>query len=133
MTQNADMTPRELLESYGKLLDKLFGLAQETAICRKRARNGEDNFAYWRRKAELLELEARRLNRLINLRRQQLNQMLQKLPNENHRQVLELRYISLMGYRDISKAMYTSLRQLYRYHTRGIQCLDSLINTDSIL
>ena len=133
MTQNADMTPRELLESYGMLLDKSFCLARETAICLKRAQENKVNASYWRSKEALLVAEASRLNRLINQRRQQLNRLIQKLPNERERQVLVLRYISLMGYRDISKAMRFSLRQLYRYHTCAIQKLESLINTDSIL
>ena len=125
MTQNADMTPRELLESYGMLLDKSFCLARDTVICLKRAQETRVNESYWRNKAALLSVESVNLNSLIDLRQQQIDQMILNLSNKNERQVLELRYISLMGYRDISKAMRFSLRQIYRLHRRGIERLGS--------
>ena len=130
MTQNVDMTPRELLENYGTLLDKSFCLARETTICLRRAQENKANAAYWRDKAALLSVESGRLNSLIEQRRQQLNQMILSLPNDRESVVLELRYISLMGYRDISKAMRFSLRHVYRLHNRGIEVLDALAEKD---
>ena len=124
--QNDGMTLRELLESYGMMLDKTFCLARETAIYLRRAQENKANASYWRDKAALLSAESWRLNSLIDQRRQQLDQMIQTLGNERERQVLELRYFSLMGYRDISKTMRFSIRQIYRLRRRGIERLDAL-------
>ena len=126
MTQHAEMSPRELLESYGMMLDKSFCLARETDIYLRRAQENKANASYWRDKAALLSAESGRLNSLIDQRRQQLDQMIQTLGNERERQVLEMRYFSLMDYRDISKTMRFSIRQIYRLRRRGIERLDAL-------
>ena len=120
------MTLRELLESYGMLLDKSHCLARETAVCLRRAQENKANASHWRGKAELLVSESGRLNSLIEQRREQLIQMILSLPDDRESIVLELRYISLMGYRDISKAMRFSLRHVYRLHKRGVERLDAL-------
>ena len=133
MTQNTGITPRGLLESYRWLQDKASHLARETALCRKQARGSTVNAVFWQRREARLAVESGHLSRLINLRRQQLNDLLFLLPNEEQRQVLALRYISLMSYPDISKAIQFSLRHVYRLHNQGIEQLDALANTDSIL
>ena len=51
--QNDGMTLRELLESYGMLLDKSHCLARETAVCLRRAQENKANASHWRGKAEL--------------------------------------------------------------------------------
>jgi DNA-directed RNA polymerase specialized sigma24 family protein len=121
------LNARDLLESYGDLLDKSALLARETAMCKRHMQQDAANAAHWQRKATRNLAERKRLQTQIGRRQKQLNYLLAHLPDEAQRQVLTLRYISLMSYAQISDALHFSERHIYRLHLRGVRALDALL------
>ena len=121
------MTAREILESYGEMLQKSALMARETAACRRHAVRDKANAAHWEGKTTRLIKERRSLDTRINRRLKQLDALLARLPDQAAAQVLALRYISLMSYAQISEALHFSERHIYRLHLKGVHALDTLL------
>lgn len=121
------MKARNLLESYGDMLQKSAILARQAAALRRHAAKDPANAPHYEQKTRRLLEERRSLDACIERRLQQLGGLLAGLPDQTAAQVLSLRYISLMSYAQISEALYFSERHIYRLHTRGVGALEALL------
>ncbi|NLX83227.1 MAG: sigma-70 family RNA polymerase sigma factor [Clostridiales bacterium] len=122
------MNARDLLESFGDMLDRSALLARETAMCKRHIQKDAFNADYWHNKAKRNLAERKRLQTQLERRQKQLNYLLSSLPDEAQRQVLALRYISLMSYAQISETLHFSVRHIYRLHLKGVKALDALMS-----
>ncbi|NLW19940.1 MAG: sigma-70 family RNA polymerase sigma factor [Clostridiales bacterium] len=121
------MNARELLEGYGQLQQQARAQAVTLATLRKRPPfcppPGQ--------REEELRRAGRALQRKISARHRQLVGMLDRLGSLPERQVLELRYLHLLTYEDISLALNYSPRHIYRLHLKGMARLNHLLEDEN--
>lgn len=119
-------TAREHLESYGSLQQRIDRLTRDLGQARRHAREAAQP-AHWQRRIKRLQEEIRKHRRLQGKKQQELESLLARLPREDERQVLSLRYLGLYSYFEISQTLAYSERHIYRLHLSGMNWLDSII------
>lgn len=121
------MNAREMLENYGELVEKSRVKAREVAICRRQAgRDAENEERLQKRLARLLS-EQKSLNRRMLSRQKQLEHLLSKMEEEQQSQVLALRYLGLLSYEQIGRALHFSPRHIFRLHLTGVKALEKIL------
>lgn len=74
---------------------------------------------------ELVDTHARlqqEINRLLKYSRE-AEKLILKLPDENHRAVLQLRYLCAMGWEEVAERLHYSLRWVHKLHADAIAAL----------
>lgn len=120
------LTARERLESYTSLQYRMDRLTRELSQARRYIKETQQPVR-WQIRARHLQDDIRQTNTLLFRRKKELEALLSRLPREEERQVLALRYLGLYSYDDISQTMAYSERHIYRLHLQGIQQLDSIL------
>lgn len=118
---------RRYLESVGELEERLNILLRQKSVLGDLARaQGEDQSrrqAQARATAEAIETAWKRLHR----QRRLVTHSIARLPREEERTLLTLRYLGLHSYPDIAEILGYSQRQVYRIHQRAMMHMEALV------
>ena len=116
------MTAKEILTG-AKALDKEIG--SKLGSMRRLCGRGEMEVARLRLLCGGLAQDFRDLQ----ARRKRMAEMIALLPDDNHRKLLTLRYMSGMRWRQIAGTMHYTTRHLQRLHQEALKALDHPGNT----
>jgi DNA-directed RNA polymerase specialized sigma subunit len=122
------VTARRYLESVGEMEARLNMLLRQQAVLKGIAQaQGQDQprrEAQARAVAEAIQAAWQALHR----QRRLVGHTISRLPREEERSLLSLRYLSCLGYPDIAEILGYSQRQVFRIHQRALMHLEALMD-----
>jgi len=117
---------RQYLESVGLMEDRLnILLRQQSVLAALAQAEGEDRKlrqAQSQALGEGIQSAWQKLHR----QRRLVNHSIERLPREEERQLLFLRYLSRLSYPDIAEVLGYSQRQVFRIHHRALMHMEAL-------
>ena len=120
------MMARRYLESVGLMEDRLnILLRQQSVLAALAQAEGEDRKlrqAQSQALGEGIQSAWQKLHR----QRRLVNHSIERLPREEERQLLFLRYLSRLSYPDIAEVLGYSQRQVFRIHHRALMHMEAL-------
>lgn len=121
------MTVRRYLESVGEMEDRLSRLLRQKQVLGALALSeGEDRALrqdQGRAAAGAIEAAWQKLHR----QRRLLDHSIGRLPREEERTLLTLRYLKRLSYSEIAEILDYSERQVYRIHHRAVMHMQALV------